>query len=104
MKSANARRLIVGAGLAAVNHGLLQQAWEIHAALPQLIADPVLRHPLEAIMLIGLGRSEHAANLAEKIPGNAGQLLQQVLTGQTDASETPRTDNTVRAISPFLHF
>ncbi|WP_063533131.1 EscG/YscG/SsaH family type III secretion system needle protein co-chaperone [Burkholderia sp. MSMB1589WGS] len=77
--SAAARRLIVEAGLAAVNHGLHREAWAIHAALSALIPDAHDRLALEAVMLIGLGRSESAARLLERAGAQHARLLAPLL-------------------------
>ncbi|MGT0250530.1 EscG/YscG/SsaH family type III secretion system needle protein co-chaperone [Burkholderia pyrrocinia] len=77
--SAAARRLIVEAGLAAVNHGLHREAWAIHAALPELIPDTHDRLALEAVMLIGLGRSGSAARLLERAGAPHARLLTPLL-------------------------
>ncbi|OJA97498.1 EscG/YscG/SsaH family type III secretion system needle protein co-chaperone [Burkholderia ubonensis] len=77
--SADARRLIVEAGLAAVNHGLHREAWAIHAALPALILDARDRLALEAVMLIGLGRTGSAARLLERASAQQVQLLAPML-------------------------
>ncbi|WDD90568.1 EscG/YscG/SsaH family type III secretion system needle protein co-chaperone (plasmid) [Burkholderia sp. FERM BP-3421] len=85
--SADARRLIVEAGLAAVNHGLHREAWAIHAALPALIPDAHDRLALEAVMLIGLGRSGSAARLLERASAQHAQLLAPLLS---PPAATPR--------------
>lgn len=80
LQSAGIRRLIVEAGLAAVNHGLYREAWAIHAALPTLIPDAHDRRAIEAVMLIGLGRIGSAARLLEHAPAQHASLLASLLT------------------------
>ncbi|WP_080440015.1 EscG/YscG/SsaH family type III secretion system needle protein co-chaperone [Burkholderia ubonensis] len=76
---AEARRRIVEAGLAACNHGLLQQAWAIYGALPRLIADPGHRNLIEAVMLVGLGRDGSAARLLEQMSGPEADIARRLL-------------------------
>ncbi|RXV65299.1 EscG/YscG/SsaH family type III secretion system needle protein co-chaperone [Burkholderia stabilis] len=79
LQSADMRRLIVEAGLAAVNHGLYREAWAIHSALPTLIPDANDRRAIEVVMLIGLGRIGSAARLLEQAPAQHAKLLSPLL-------------------------
>ncbi|WP_080422694.1 EscG/YscG/SsaH family type III secretion system needle protein co-chaperone [Burkholderia ubonensis] len=88
--SAAARRLIVEAGLAAVNHGLHREAWAIHSALPALILDVRDRLAIEAVMMIGLGRSESAARLLERAGAQHARLLAPLLVPPAAPRGTPR--------------
>nr|WP_232450523.1 EscG/YscG/SsaH family type III secretion system needle protein co-chaperone [Burkholderia ubonensis] len=77
--TSEARRLIVEAGIAAVNHGLYREAWAIHAALPALIPDAGDRCTVEAVMLIGLGRTGSAARLIKNVPTPYAEQLAPLL-------------------------
>jgi type III secretion system SsaH family protein len=87
--SPEARRLIVEAGLAAVNHGLPREAWAIHAALPALIPDPRDRRALEVVMLVGLGRTGSAERLIDGAPREHALLLAALLTPGAAAPRAP---------------
>ncbi|MCX8565614.1 MAG: type III secretion system protein, SsaH family [Glomeribacter sp. 1016415] len=73
------RRLMVELGLAAVNHGLLDDAQMIHAALIDLVADPSQRQVLAATMLIGLGQPQAALQLLAQQTQAEAELLRQLL-------------------------
>ncbi|GLU33135.1 EscG/YscG/SsaH family type III secretion system needle protein co-chaperone [Trinickia caryophylli] len=73
------RQLIVEAGLAAVNHGLLAEARAIRDALPDLVAAPELRRLLDAAILIGLGERDAAAKLLQADSSSEAQLLRTLL-------------------------
>lgn len=72
------RRLIVEAGLVAVNHGLLAQAHAIRAAHGDLIDDPELRKLLDAAMLIGLGARASAERLLVGDASPEAQVLRRL--------------------------
>jgi len=72
------RRLVVEAGLVAVNHGLRPQALAIRDALGDLVAQPELLRLIDAAMLIGLGASDSAE---QRLVGDASpeaQLLRRL--------------------------
>jgi type III secretion system SsaH family protein len=73
------RRLVVEAGLAAVNHGLLPEARAIHAALVDLVPAAEPRRLLEATMLIGLGEQEDAERLLENDTSVEADTLRMLL-------------------------
>jgi type III secretion system SsaH family protein len=91
MLPADARRLIVEAGLAAVNHGLQREAWAIHAALPVLIPDVHDRRAVEAVLLIGLGRTGSAARLIERASEPHARLLAPLLAPGAARAPGPPT-------------
>lgn len=77
------RRLIVEAGLVAVNHGLLAQAHAIRAAHGDLVDDPDLRKLLDAAMLIGLGARTSAERLLVGDASPEAQVLRRLTEPNT---------------------
>jgi type III secretion system SsaH family protein len=73
------RRLIVEAGLVAVNHGFMGEAHAIREALPDLVAAPRLRDLIDAVMLIGLGEREEAARLLNGDASDEAETLRMLL-------------------------
>ncbi|PTB18605.1 EscG/YscG/SsaH family type III secretion system needle protein co-chaperone [Trinickia symbiotica] len=84
------RRLVVQAGLAAVNHGLFAEAQAIRAALVDLVPAPDLRRLLEATILIGLGELEEAAHLLENDASAEAGTLRLLLPEKRAGAVDPR--------------
>ncbi|WP_429547402.1 EscG/YscG/SsaH family type III secretion system needle protein co-chaperone [Pseudomonas frederiksbergensis] len=56
-------RIVCETGLAAVNHGFIEQVETIRNALPYLVKEHADRRILEATLLIGLGQTHRAMKL-----------------------------------------
>ncbi|MCC7005731.1 MAG: EscG/YscG/SsaH family type III secretion system needle protein co-chaperone [Ottowia sp.] len=76
---ADCRRLIVQAGLAAVNHGLYQDAEAILNALPLLVSDTLDCALLRACLLFGLNRVEEAMTYLDSLHNEQADALKAML-------------------------
>ncbi|MDM5065368.1 EscG/YscG/SsaH family type III secretion system needle protein co-chaperone [Aeromonas salmonicida] len=74
------RRLVVEAGLAAVNNGLYPQAEAIRHALPLLSDNAQARAIVHAVMLIGLHDPDGAARVLHGDRSDAARLLHTLIT------------------------
>lgn len=87
-------RLVVEAGIAATNHGLLKEAESILLALPYWIPDLSTRRTVAAILLFGLRRpAEALAQLEDEQSDEACALrclIQDMIT-TTNATEGSAT-------------
>lgn len=72
-------QLIVETGLAAVNHGLPQQAESVRLALPHLTDNHHARLIIEASLLIGQGYPHTAQCLLQTNHSSEAQLLRRLI-------------------------
>jgi type III secretion system SsaH family protein len=76
---AETRRVLVEAGLAAVNNGLYPQAEAIRHALPQLTENDQARNIINAVMLIGLCDPQAAVRTLQGDCSEAAMLLRKLM-------------------------
>lgn len=73
------RRLIVEAGLAAVNNGLFPQAEAIRSALPLLTENQQAGNLVNAVMLVGLCDAPEARRVLSEDRSQEATLLRQLI-------------------------
>ncbi len=72
-------RIICETGLAAVNHGFIEQVETIRSALPHLVEDPGNRRIIEATLLIGLERIHDAITLLAGDSSDEANMLRRLV-------------------------
>ena len=90
------KRLVVEAGIVAINHGLMKEAASILAALPYLISDQSTRKTIAAILLLGLKRKADALAELEGEQTDEALALRCLIQG-TSPSESA-TEGTAAAL------
>ncbi|AZD09533.1 hypothetical protein C4K26_4139 [Pseudomonas chlororaphis] len=83
-------RIVCETGLAAVNHGFVEQVETIRSALPHLVSEPADLRILQATLLIGLSRRHEAlALLAGDASDEANTLRRLIESASQDALTLP---------------
>lgn len=90
------KRLVVEAGIVAINHGLLKEAASILAALPYLISDQSARKTVAAILLLGLRRKADALAELEDEKTDEALALRCLIQGTSPAESA--TEGTAAAL------
>lgn len=72
-------RIVCETGLAAVNHGFIEQAETIRSALPHLVSDPAALRILQATLLIGLSHVHEALELLAGDASDEANTLRRLI-------------------------
>ncbi|OHX19166.1 EscG/YscG/SsaH family type III secretion system needle protein co-chaperone [Chromobacterium sphagni] len=72
-------RLVVETGLAAVNHGLYDEADAIRLAMPHLTENAHARKIVEATLLLGMGHAEAASSLLRGDSSEEAGMLRRLI-------------------------
>lgn len=82
----NVSRLIVQAGIAAINHGLLTEAKIVLAALDNLVDDLEQRSLLRALLLFGTQQEQAALRCLDSSPSDKASAFKDLLIGKLPAT------------------
>ncbi|AUH50665.1 EscG/YscG/SsaH family type III secretion system needle protein co-chaperone [Chromobacterium sp. ATCC 53434] len=75
----NICKLVVETGLAAVNHGLYDEADSIRLAMPHLTENPHAQKIVEATLLLGMGHARAASSLLHGDRSEEAEMLRSLI-------------------------